>query len=203
MPSVCLYFQVHQPLRIKEYTFFDIGEKHDYFDDKLNLEVLNKVSDKCYLKANAILLETLEKMGGKFKVAFSFSGIVLEQLEANRPDVIASFKKLVDTGYVEILAETYYHSLAFIFSQPEFDRQVKMHGEKVEQLFGQKPKVFRNTELIYSNELAQHVAKLGYKGILAEGADDILGWRSPNYVYKHPEVDLKILTKNYKLPTKN
>ena len=200
MPSVCLYFQVHQPLRIKEYTFFDIGEKHDYFNDKLNLEVLNKVSDKCYLKANTVLLDTLAKMNGKFKVAFSFSGIVLEQLEANRPDVIASFKKLVDTGYVEILAETYYHSLAFIFSKPEFDRQVKMHAEKVELLFGQKPKVFRNTELIYSNELVQHIAKLGYKGILAEGSENVLNGQSPNYLQKAVGTDkIKVLTKNYSL----
>ncbi len=199
MPSVCLYFQVHQPIRIREYTFFDIGEKHHYFNDKLNLEVLNKVSDKCYLKANAVLLQTLEQMKGKFKVAFSFSGIVLEQLEAHRPDVIASFQKLVETGYVEILAETYYHSLAFIYSKPEFDRQVKMHSEKVEQLFGQKPTIFRNTELIYNNDLAEHVAKLGYKGILAEGADAVLKGGSPNYLHNAVNSKIKVLTKNYAL----
>jgi alpha-amylase len=200
MPSVCLYFQVHQPIRIREYTFFDIGEKHQYFNDKLNVEVLNKVSDKCYLKANAVLLETLEQMNGKFKVAFSFSGIVLEQLETHRPDVIASFKKLVDTGYVEILAETYYHSLAFIFSKPEFDRQVKMHSEKVEQLFGQQPSIFRNTELIYNNDLAEHVARLGYKGILAEGADAILKGSSPNFLHHSKGAKpIKVFTKNYAL----
>jgi alpha-amylase len=200
MPSICLYFQVHQPLRIREYTFFDIGERHDYFHDELNLEVLNKVSDKCYLKANAILLETLQKMGGKFKVAFSFSGLVLEQLEAHRTDVLDSFRKLVDTGCVEILAETYYHSLAFVFSKPEFERQVKMHSEKVEKLFGQKPRVFRNTELIYSNELAQYVSKMGYAGILAEGSEAVLRGNSPNFLHKAVDANkIKVLTKNYSL----
>lgn len=200
MPSVCLYFQVHQPLRIREYTFFDIGERHDYFHDNLNLEVLNKVSDKCYLKANQALLETLTDMKGKFKVAFSFSGILLEQLERYRPDVLASFQQLVATGHVEILAETYYHSLSFLFSKKEFERQVKMHENKILQLFGQKPKTFRNTELVYSNDLGQHLAKMGYKAVLAEGAEKILNGASPNYLYSTKgEPSIKVLTKNYSL----
>ncbi len=198
MPSVCLYFQVHQPIRIKDYTFFDIGENHDYFNDELNTEVLNKVSDKCYLKANSILLETIKKLDGKFKLAFSFSGLVLEQLQKIRPDVIESFQKLVDTGHVEILAETYYHSLAFVFSKTEFDRQIKMHSDKIFEIFGQKPTVFRNTELIYSNDLAKHIASLGFKGILAEGSEKIINTRSPNYLYKTTSAqNIKVLTKNY------
>ena len=200
MPSVCLYFQVHQPIRIKNYTFFDIGESHDYFNDTLNEEVLNKVADKCYIKANAILHETLLKLNGQFKIAFSFSGIVLEQLQALRPDVIESFQKLVETGYVEILAETYYHSLAFAFSKTEFDRQIKLHSAKIEELFGLKPTVFRNTELIYSDDLAHHINDLGYSGILAEGSEKVLKEKSPNYVYASTRPgNIKVLTKNYSL----
>lgn len=200
MPSVCVYFQVHQPIRIKEYTFFEIGEKHDYFNDALNLELLNKVSNKCYLKANQVLLETLQKLNGKFTVAFSFSGIFLEEIEKYRPDVLESFQKLVKTGFVEILAETYYHSLSFVFSKSEFDRQVKLHEEKVFALFGQKPKVFRNTELIYTDDLALHLAKLGYKGVLAEGTERILKGVSPNYLQAAVKTDkIKVLMKNYSL----
>ena len=200
MPSVCLYFQVHQPIRIKEYTFFDIGETHDYFNDSLNEEVLHKVSDKCYLKANAILLESIKKHEGKFKIAFSFSGIVLEQLEALRPDVLESFQALVNTGHVEILAETYYHSLSFAFSKTEFDRQLKLHSDKIKELFGQTPTIFRNTELIYSNDVANHVAKLGFIGILAEGSDKVLNNKSPNFLYRNTGPgNIKVLTKNYQL----
>jgi alpha-amylase len=200
MPSVCIYFQVHQPIRIREYTFFDIGERHDYFNDSMNLAVLNKVSDKCYLKANHVLKETLESMKGKFKVAFSFSGIFLEQLERHRPDVLRSFQELVATGYVEILGETYYHSLSFIFSKPEFERQVKLHEETIERLFGQKPSVFRNTELIYSNDLGASLEKMGYVGVLAEGTENVLKDQSPNYLYSAKETKkIKILAKNYRL----
>lgn len=200
MPSVCLYFQVHQPLRIREYTFFDIGERHDYFNDKLNIEVLNKVADKCYLKTNETLLAALLESKGKFRIALSFSGIVLEQLQEHRPDVITSFKQLVDTGYVEILAETYYHSLASVFSLDEFDRQIKMHQAKIQLLFGKTPTIFRNTELIYSNKIAQHVAQLGYKGILAEGSEKALQKGSPNYIYASTHTNpIKVLTKNYQL----
>ena len=200
MTSVCIYFQVHQPERIKDYTFFDIGESHDYFNEELNVEVLNKVSDKCYLKANDILLEVLQRLEGKFRIAFSFSGIVLEQLEKHRPDVIESFKELIDTGYVEILSETYYHSLAFTFSKTEFDRQIKLHSDKVQELFGKKTSVFRNTELIYSNDLGQYLAKAGYKGVLAEGSEKIIKEKNPNYLFRSTgPAQIKILTKNYKL----
>lgn len=200
MPSVCFYFQVHQPVRIREYTFFDIGERHNYFNEHLNAEILHKVSDKCYLKANAVLLETLKKMKGQFKIAFSFSGIVLEQLESQRPDVLESFKKLIDTGLVEVLAETYYHSLAFVFSKAEFDRQVKMHSQKIQSLFGVKPTVFRNTELIYNNDLAVHVGKLGYKGILAEGTENVLKNLDTNHLLNSStDKKIKVLTRNYLL----
>lgn len=200
MPSVCVYFQVHQPIRIREYTFFDIGERHDYFNEALNREIIDKVSDKCYLKANRVLQETIEKSKGKFKVAFSFSGIFLEQLQNLRPDVLESFQQLVATGQVEILAETYYHSLSFLFSKKEFDRQVKLHEDLVFALFGIKPQVFRNTELIYTNELATHLSLLGYKGVLAEGTEKILGSESPNYLHAAVGTKkIKVLTKNYLL----
>lgn len=198
--AVCLYFQVHQPNRLKKYSFFDIGVDHFYEDDHLNAEVLNKVSDKCYLPANNLLLKLIHETNGEFKVTFSLSGVLLEQLEHHRPDVLASFKQLVDTGCVEILSETYYHSLAYFYSKDEFRRQVRIHKKKVETLFGVKPKVFRNTELIYSNEIAQYIEGMGYKGILTEGVDRILGYRSPNYLYQSPNcTKIKTFLRNYSL----
>ena len=204
MVSVCFYFQVHQPYRVKKYTIFDIGNNSNYFyddgDNKRNNEkILRKVSNKCYLPANAVLLELLNKYP-EFKISFSFSGVFLEQLEEFAPDVLDSFKKLVDTGQVEILAETYYHSLAFLYSKGEFREQVKLHENLIKRLFGLTPKVFRNTELIYSNEVAREVEAMGYKGILSEGSDNILGWRSPNFLYRPTSTKkIKVLTKNYRL----
>ncbi len=204
MVSICFYFQVHQPFRIRKYSIFDIGKNDNYFSDSsetnLNNErILKKVSEKCYLPMNALLLELLEKHPN-FKISFSFSGVYLEQLEKYAPDALESFKKLVDTGRVEILAETYYHSLSFLFSRGEFYEQVKRHEEMVQRLFGQTPKVFRNTELIYNNELARVIESMGYKGIIAEGAPFILGWRSPNYLYSPAGTDrIKVLLKNYKM----
>ncbi len=183
MPSVCFYFQVHQPYRIKRYSFFDIGNDHFYEDDEKNRAILNKVSEKCYLPANKTILDLIKKHKGKFKVAYSLSGTLIEQLEDFRPDVLKSFVELAKTGCVEFLSETYYHSLSFIYSKEEFNRQVKMHDEKIFKYFDQKPKVFRNTELIYNNEIAAHVESLGFNGILCEGVDKILNGRTPNYVY--------------------
>lgn len=198
MVSVCMYFQVHQPRRLRHYTVFDIGKDRNYFDSKKNEEILNKVSKKSYLPTNKIMLDLIRKNPG-FKIAFSFSGILLEQLEKSQPKVLQSFKELVKTGNVEILDETYYHSLSFLYSKDEFKKQVILHRKKITELFGVKPKVFRNTELIYNNELARFVRNLGYNGILAEGADFILGRRSPNHLYTSKGANIKLLLKNYRL----
>ena len=199
MVSVCFYFQVHQPYRLKQYSVFDIGNNSDYFFHKKNKEVLHKVAKKCYLPTNRLMLKLLRD-NPEFKISYSFSGIVLEQFEEYSPDVLKSFQDLVDTGQVEVLDETYYHSLSFLYSKEEFKNQVKMHSDKVKTLFGYTPKVFRNTELIYNNELAKYVEDMGYKGILAEGADHVLGWRSPNYLYRPSTCsNIKLLLKNYKL----
>lgn len=159
MPSICFYFQVHQPFRIKNYSFFDIGKDHFYEDDEKNRIVLNKVSEKCYLKTNQKMLSLIRKHKGKFRISYSLSGTVIEQLEIYRPDVLQSFVDLAETGCVEFLAETYYHSLSYIYSKEEFTRQVKMHAEKIQKYFKQKPKVFRNTELIFNNDLASFIER--------------------------------------------
>ena len=204
MVSICFYFQVHQPYRIRRYSVFDIGNKKDYFGDRSGTEldnkwVINKIKERCYLPTNKILLELLNKYP-EFKIAFSFSGVFLEQLEEFAPDVLKSFQDLVATGKVEILSETYYHSLSFLFDKEEFREQVRLHAKLIKQLFGVEPTVFRNTELIYNNELAVEVENMGYEGIITEGADHLLGWRSPNFLYSAPEAEgIKILLKNYKL----
>lgn len=204
MPSVCFYFQVHQPYRTKKYRVFDVGHDHEYFNDKSdrdinNEKILHKVATKCYLPMNRTLLELLKKHPG-FKVTFSFSGVYLDQLEEFSPETLKSFQKLVNTGQVEILDETYYHSLSFLYSKDEFVRQVEMHRAKVKKLFGVTPTAFRNTELIYNNELAKYIEDMGYRAIVAEGADHILGWRSPNFLYRSPgTTKIKTLLKNYRL----
>ncbi len=204
MSSVCLYFQVHQPRRIKRYRFFDIGNDHEYFNadgdhDTNNGRIMRKVADKCYLPANDALLDNLTKHP-EFKASFSLSGVALEQFEEYAPEVIESFKRLVATGRVEILGETYYHSLSFLRSPDEFREQVRMHADKVRTLFGVTPYVFRNTELIYRNDIAAMVSDMGYLGMLAEGADHMLEWRKPTFVY-HAKDDpgFKLLLKHYKL----
>ncbi len=204
MSSVCFYFQVHQPRRVKRYRFFDIGQDHEYFNceserDTNNAKVLRKVADKSYLPTNAIMLDLL-KTYPEFKIAYSISGIALEQFEEYAPEVLDSFKALVDTGKVELLSETYYHSLTFLKSPSEFKEQVRMHRDALKKHFGVEPYVFRNTELIYHNDIAELVADMGYLGMLAEGADHILDWRKPTYVY-HAKSDpaLKLLLKHYKL----
>lgn len=204
MIKVCFYFQVHQPLRIKKYRIFDIGLDDNYFNDASetslnNKKVLEKVASKSYLPTNQLLLEVLEKYP-QFKVSFSFSGVFLEALEKYLPQVLESFKKLVATSRVEVLSETYHHSLAFLYSKKEFRRQVQLHRKKIKELFGIDTKVFRNTELIFNNDLAFEAEGLGFKGILAEGADHILTWRSPNFLYKSKGVkNIKLLLKNYRL----
>src|SRR3989338_3426085 len=199
MVSVCFYFQVHQPYRLRKYTVFDIGQNSDYFFHEKNKEIIEKIANKCYLPANAVLHELLRKHPS-FKVSFSFSGVVLEQFKKYAPGVLESFRALVNTGRVEILSETYYHSLSFLYSKEEFRQQIAMHRLMVQELFGYTPTAFRNTELIYNNELAKIVEGMGYKAILAEGADHILGLRSPHYLYMPTACNsIALLLKSYKL----
>jgi alpha-amylase len=198
--SVCVYFQVHQPFRLRHYSVFDIGSNHHYFDDIKNEAICQKVARKCYLPANAVILDLIKRTNGRFRCAYSITGTVLEQFERWAPEVIESFKELAKTGHVEFLSETYYHSLSYLYSKEEFKRQVVQHKRKLKELFGVTPRVFRNTELVYNNELAKFIEDLGYEGILAEGADHILGWRSPNFLYRPVTCNkIKLLLKNYKL----
>ena len=199
MASVCFYFQVHQPFRLRHYTVFDKSQR--YFDEHNNAAICKKVASKCYLPANRLILDTIRKHKGKFKVAYSITGTLLEQLEKYCPEVLSTFHALARTGCVEFLAETYYHSLSFLYSHNEFIEQINKHSEMIEHHFGQKPKVFRNTELIYNNDLANLIESTGqFDGILSEGADHILGYRSPNYVYTPQGCShLKLLLKNYSL----
>jgi alpha-amylase len=202
--AIVLYLHVHQPYRVRHYTIFDISQKHDYFeapyeDQRSNERIIHKVAEKSYLPTNRRLLQLL-KDHPEFKLSLSITGVVLEQLERWAPEALQSFKDLVDTGRVEIVGETYHHSLAFFYSRTEFETQVAMHEKKIQDLFGQTPKVFRNTELAYNNDLAYWADKKGYKAILAEGWDPILEWRSPNYVYQPTYTEnIKLLLKNYRL----
>lgn len=200
MRSICFYFQVHQPMRLKNYRFFNIGEDHDYFDDHNNAEIMRKVARKNYLPMNALLLDLINEYGSAFQISFSISGTALDQFEAYAPDVLDSFKRLAATGQVEFLAETYAHSLSALKSKDEFTKQVQRQSAKIESLFGQKPTTFRNTELIYSDEIGAMVADMGYDVMLTEGAKHVLGWRSPNYLYTNAiNPKLKLLLKNFQL----
>ncbi len=204
MLTVCPYFHVHQPYRVKRYRVFDIGQDNQYFNDTSdtdlnNRRIIEKVANKSYRPANKVLQELLDTHE-EFRFALSFSGTALDQFEAYAPDVLESFQRLVATGRVEILADTYHHSLAFFYSVPEFERQVAMHARRIKELFGVTPRVFRNTELSYRNDLAQWCEANGYLGIMAEGWEKYLGWRSPNYVYQPAGTSkIKVLLKNYKL----
>ncbi len=200
MKSICLYFQVHQPYRLSTYRFFDIGSKDNYFDDYANRYIMQQVAEKCYLPANEVILSLIKRFGGDFKVSYSISGIALEQFEKYAPKVIKSFQKLAETGSVEFLAETWAHSLASLNNKQEFKEQVKMQVNKVKELFGQKPVTFRNTELVYSNEIGDMVYDLGFQTMITEGAKHVLGWKSPNLLYcsaSNPK--LKLLLKNFQL----
>ncbi|PIF05839.1 MAG: alpha-amylase [Draconibacterium sp.] len=200
MKSVCLFFQVHQPFRYRKYRFFDIGNDHYYYDDYTNESVLRNIALKSYLPTNQLLLKLADKLEGKFKVAFSITGTALEQFSLYMPEVIESFQKLAKTGCVEFLSETYSHSLASLSDAEMFKKQVNLHEESILGLFGQKPRVFRNTEMIYSDEIGEQVAKMGYKAILTEGAKQVLGWKSPNFLYVNAiNPRLKVLMRNFKL----
>jgi len=199
MPSICLFFQVHQPRRLRRYTVFDIDRRHDYENEALNREVLHKVSDRCYLPANARILDLLRKYNGDFRVAFSLTGTLIEQLESERPDVLESFQRMNETGYVEWLNETYDHSLASLYSSVAFREQVLDHHAKIDGLFGQKAVTFCNTEMIYSNDIAKAVGEMGSQVILTEGADRILPCGDPCVpcrAVSHPE--LTVLLRHYR-----
>ena len=203
--GIVLYLHAHQPYRVQPYTVFDTAKKHDYFDsgnyqtEGNNERIFRKVAEKSYLPTNHLLLKLIQRHP-EFCISLSITGTLLEQCETWGPDVLRSFQALVSTGRVEIVAETYYHSLAFLYSRQEFEAQVKAHHHKIKKLFNQTPKVFRNTELAYNNELAAWAEQAGYKGILAEGWDPVLGWRSPNFVYRPTGTKhINLLMKNYKL----
>ena len=199
--SICTYFQIHHPERLRKYQFFDIGKKHNYFDNYANRSELEDLAENCYLPANALLLDLIKKYEGKFKVAFSISGSAIDQLEMHTPEVIRSFQELAQTGQVEFLAETYSHSLASLSEDTdEFELQVKRHSAAIKELFGKKPVTFRNTSLIYSDKIGKRVADLGFKTMLTDGAKHVLGWKSPNFVYKNAlDENLNLLLKNSKL----
>jgi alpha-amylase len=200
MRSICLYFQVHQPYRLRTYRFFNIGDEHNYYDEYQNRQIIRRVAEKCYLPANKMMLDLIKEYGKAFKVTFSISGTAIEHLQHYAPEVIQGFRQLAKTGCVEFLAETYAHSLASLGKREEFVRQVELHSNKIEELFGQRPKTFRNTELIYSDEVGEMVSDMGFTTMITEGAKHILGWKSPNYMYcsaRNPK--LKLLLRNFRL----
>ncbi len=200
MLHIVFYFQVHQPYRLRQYRLTEIGKSGNYFDEELNRNIINKVSDKCYLPTNNLLLELIEKYEGAFKVSFSITGTLIEQLRQYRPDVLDTFRALAKSGGTEFLGETYYHSLASLFDENEFLEQVQLHSKLIETEFGLKPRTFRNTELIYSDKISDIISELPqFKMILTEGADKILKWRSPLYAYKSYTKRHLLLLKYYRL----
>ena len=194
-----MYFQMHQPLRLRQYSVFDT--ERDYFDDVHNVEILRKIAEKCYIPTTRLLLDLIRRHEGRFRLSLSASGVLIDQLRDHAPQVVDSLKALADTGCVEFLNETYHHSISFLYSRDEFRAQVEQHADLIEDLFGQSPTVFRNTELIYNNDLAHYIESLGrHRGILAEGADHVLGGRNVNEVYCPPHTaGIKLLLKNYRL----
>ena len=197
MPSVCFYFQVHQPFRLRHYTVFEKSPR--YFDEFKNASICRKVANKCYLPTNRLLLDVIHRFEGRFKVSYSITGVVLEQFSKYCPEVMSTFDALAQTGCVEFIGETYYHSLSFLYSVDEFIAQINKHTELIQKLYGQTPRVFRNTELIYSNALAETIEKMNrFDAIITEGADHILGHRNSNFVYRPPNCNhIKLLLKNY------
>ena len=198
--TLCFYFQIHQPVRLRRYRFFDIGKRHDYFDEYVNRSTIRRVAGRCYLPMNHLIMDLIKRYGTNFKVSFSISGSALEQFALHAPEVIESFKELAKTGSVEFLAETYAHSLASLSDTDEFERQVQRHAAKMEELFGQKPVTLRNSSLIYSDQIGERVAAMGFESMLTDGAKHVLGWKSPNFVYTNVmNPRLKLLLKNSRL----
>ena len=204
MRAICLYLHMHQPIRYREYSIFDVSNKSDYFKDKYdgrqsNERIFRKVTEKSYRPMLALLEHNI-KLHPDFKFSLSITGTWLEQAEKWAPELIEQIARMIKTGQVEIVGETYYHSLAFFYNREEFDAQVKLHADSIKRLFGVTPVTFRNTELAYNDELAKWADEHGYKAILAEGWDKVLGWRSPNYVYRPTGTkNIKLLLKNYRL----
>lgn len=200
MKAICFNFEIHQPVRLKRYTFFDIGNDHYYYDDFLNDDIIARIAERSYIPAARTLLKMVEDTKGKFRFSISISGVAIEQLEQYVPEFIDLLRQLAATGKVEFVAMPYARSLASLTDPEEFAEQVKVHSEKIQQLFGVKTKVLRNTELIYSDEIAPQIVAMGFKGVMTEGAKHILGWKSPNYVYSAASAPkLKILLRNAKL----
>lgn len=200
MKAISLNFEIHQPMRLKRYRFFDIGNDHYYYDDFLNDDIVTRIAERSYIPAAKTLLHMIEQNKGAFKCSISISGVAIEQLEQYVPEMIDLLKKLADTGCVEFLAVPYAHSLASLTDPEEFSEQVRVHSNKLNTLLGVDPKVLRNTELIYSDEIAPQILAMGYKGVLTEGAKHILGWKSPDYVYNAASAPkLKVLLRNAKL----
>lgn len=198
--TLCFYFQIHQPVRLRRYRFFDIGKRHDYFDEYVNRSTIRRITEKCYLPMNHLIMDLIKRYGTNFKVSFSISGSALEQFALHAPEVIESFKELAKTGSVEFLAETYAHSLASLSDTDEFERQVQRHTARMEELFGQKPVTLRNSSLIYSDQIGERVAAMGFESMLTDGAKHVLGWKSPNFVYTNVmNPRLKLLLKNSRL----
>lgn len=212
MASVCFYFQIHQPWRLRRYSVFDVDPF--YFDDQTNQRILEKVAEKCYRPATRLIYDMIRSNEGNFRVSYSLTGVILDQLERWAPDVLDIFQKMAETGCVEFLGETYFHSLSFLYSREEFREQVEMHTKKIQELFGQTPTVFRNTELTYNNDIAHFVSEMKsadgsprWKGMLCEGVDRILAYRSPNYLYRPPHTGegaipgkaFALMLKNYRL----
>ncbi len=199
MTAITFYFQVHQPFRLRRYTFFDIGRNDRYFDDTENARIVRRVAQKCYLPMNALLLKLIDEHKGAFRCAFSITGSALDQFELWSPETLDSFRKLAGTGCVEFLAETEMHSLSFLRDWEEFDLQVREHQDRIEGLFGTKPTTFRNTELVCDNRVARRAEELGFSTILGEGADHLLGWRSPHFVYRPEGCErIKLLLRSYR-----
>jgi len=204
MPSVCFYFEVHQPMRLNRFSVFNIGNVSDplpsYFNSNLNKQIFEKVAKKCYLPTNKLLLDLINEFDGKFRISFSLTGTFVEYCERFLPSVLDSFRDLFKTGAVDLIEETYFHSLSSLFDDlDEFTDQVKMHKNMINRIFDYKPQVFRNTEAIYDNRIAKKIEEMGYKGIITEGTEKILGWRSPNFLYKPANANLKVLLRNYSL----
>ena len=199
-----MYFEVHQPMRLNHFSVFNIGADNDpyhhYFDEKLNREIFEKVAKKCYLPTNNLLLSLINQYDGKFRISFSLTGTFVEYCEKYMPEVLDSFKELFKTGAVDLIEETYFHSLSSMYDDlSEFEDQVKMHNQMIKRVFNYQPKVFRNTEAIFDNRIAKKIADMGYKGIITEGTEKILNWRSPNYLYKPVNADISVLLRNYSL----
>ena len=198
--SICLFFQIHQPMRLRNYRFFDIGNEHYYYDDFANRTILQRIARNCYLPMNDLLLNMIDQYGKKFKISLSITGLAMEQFEMYAPEVLDSFKELADTGCVEFLAQTYSHSFISLVDDKEFAAQVKKHSAEIQRRFGVKPKSFNNTEMVYSDTIGAAVARMGYKTMLTECAKHVMGWKSPNFVYTNTEeARLRVLMRNYNL----